>query len=168
MNFFGMGPMELAVILVIALIVFGPGKLPEIGAAIGRGIRDFRAATRELTSEFEETIREVQTTASEVEGTAREVGQTTQAAFAEAQETTRAAFTETRPDQAPAAATAPVRSDVPPVGTPGAPSPVSASPQQADGTVPALMPTKEDPLADLASVDTLLDGAVPAKKASAR
>lgn len=39
---FGLGAMELGVILVIALVIFGPGKLPELGGALGRGIRDFR------------------------------------------------------------------------------------------------------------------------------
>jgi sec-independent protein translocase protein TatA len=41
---FGMGAPELIVILVVALLIFGPGKLPEIGGALGRGIRDFRKA----------------------------------------------------------------------------------------------------------------------------
>jgi sec-independent protein translocase protein TatA len=41
---FGLGVPELIVILVVALIIFGPGKLPEIGSALGRGIRDFRKA----------------------------------------------------------------------------------------------------------------------------
>lgn len=36
---------ELVLILVIALIVFGPGKLPEVGKAIGRGLSEFRKAT---------------------------------------------------------------------------------------------------------------------------
>lgn len=39
---FGLGAPELIVILVIALVVFGPGRLPEIGGALGKGIRDFR------------------------------------------------------------------------------------------------------------------------------
>ncbi len=39
---FGIGAPELIVILVIALIVFGPGKLPEIGSALGKGLRDFK------------------------------------------------------------------------------------------------------------------------------
>lgn len=39
---FGLGATELIVILVIALVIFGPGKLPELGSALGRGIRDFR------------------------------------------------------------------------------------------------------------------------------
>jgi sec-independent protein translocase protein TatA len=41
---FGIGFPELIVILVIALVVFGPGKLPEFGTALGKGIRDFRRA----------------------------------------------------------------------------------------------------------------------------
>ena len=39
---FGLGVPELIVILVVALIIFGPGRLPEIGGALGRGIRDFK------------------------------------------------------------------------------------------------------------------------------
>jgi sec-independent protein translocase protein TatA len=41
---FGLGAPELIVILVVALLVFGPGRLPEIGGALGKGIRDFRKA----------------------------------------------------------------------------------------------------------------------------
>lgn len=41
---FGIGVPELVVILVIALVIFGPGKLPEIGSALGKGIRDFKKA----------------------------------------------------------------------------------------------------------------------------
>lgn len=41
---FGLGVPELIVIMVVALLVFGPGKLPEIGSALGKGIRDFRKA----------------------------------------------------------------------------------------------------------------------------
>jgi sec-independent protein translocase protein TatA len=36
------GPMELAIVLVIALIVLGPKKLPEVGRSIGRGMREFK------------------------------------------------------------------------------------------------------------------------------
>lgn len=52
MNFFGMGPMELFVIMAIALIVFGPGRMPEIGRNIGSAIREFRRASQELTDEL--------------------------------------------------------------------------------------------------------------------
>ncbi len=43
---FGLGFPELLVILVIILIMFGAGKLPEIGEGLGRGIRNFRKATK--------------------------------------------------------------------------------------------------------------------------
>ena len=44
---FGIGMPELIIILVIILIIFGAGKLPEIGSAIGRGIKNFKKATDE-------------------------------------------------------------------------------------------------------------------------
>jgi sec-independent protein translocase protein TatA len=48
-----MGPIgwpELVILLVVVLIVFGPGKLPDIGNAIGRGVREFRKASNDLES----------------------------------------------------------------------------------------------------------------------
>jgi TatA/E family protein of Tat protein translocase len=51
-----MGPIgwpELIILLIVVLIVFGPGKLPDIGNAIGRGVREFRKASNDL----EESIR---------------------------------------------------------------------------------------------------------------
>lgn len=44
------GPAELIVVLVIALLVFGPKKLPEIGRGIGSAIREFKRASRDLMS----------------------------------------------------------------------------------------------------------------------
>jgi len=44
---------ELIVILVIILIIFGAGKLPEIGGAIGKGIRNFKKASKEGEEETE-------------------------------------------------------------------------------------------------------------------
>jgi sec-independent protein translocase protein TatA len=37
------GPLEIGIVLVIALLVFGPKRLPELGAGLGRGIRDFKS-----------------------------------------------------------------------------------------------------------------------------
>jgi sec-independent protein translocase protein TatA len=39
---FGLGFQELLIILVIALVVFGPGKLPQVGSGLGKAIRDFK------------------------------------------------------------------------------------------------------------------------------
>ena len=43
----GIGTTELIIILVIILIIFGVGKLPEVGAGLGKGIREFRKAQKE-------------------------------------------------------------------------------------------------------------------------
>src|SRR5436309_5842290 len=67
MNILGMGPLEIVLIVVLALIVFGPAKLPEIMAQVGKAINDFRRATSELSEEFNKTIQsELQETRSVV------------------------------------------------------------------------------------------------------
>jgi Tat protein translocase TatB subunit len=52
LNFFGLSPGELFLILVVAMIVLGPEKLPETAGSIGKWIREFRRATQELTQQF--------------------------------------------------------------------------------------------------------------------
>jgi TatA/E family protein of Tat protein translocase len=47
MDFFGGHLPELIIVLVVILIIWGPGKLPDVGAAVGRGIREFRKASAE-------------------------------------------------------------------------------------------------------------------------
>ncbi len=42
------GPLELVIILVIALLILGPGKLPDVGAALGKSIREFRKAASDV------------------------------------------------------------------------------------------------------------------------
>ncbi len=46
---------EMLVILVVALVVFGPGKLPEIGKSLGKGIAEFKKASKDLTRTWEES-----------------------------------------------------------------------------------------------------------------
>ena len=59
-------PMHLLIILIIALVVFGPSKLPELGSSLGKGIREFR----KTTDEFRE-IKEDVASAVSLEPTSR-------------------------------------------------------------------------------------------------
>lgn len=55
---FNIGPMELIVILLLALIVFGPKRLPEIGRTVGKGLREFQKASRDIRGEIEDALEE--------------------------------------------------------------------------------------------------------------
>ena len=54
------GVPELIIIFVVALIVFGPRKLPELGKSLGKGLAEFRKASNELRSTFEEELRNIE------------------------------------------------------------------------------------------------------------
>ena len=71
---FGIGPTELIIILVIALIVIGPSKLPDLARALGKGMAEFKKATREikesldLDEDFEDVRKELVDTVSGLNG----------------------------------------------------------------------------------------------------
>jgi sec-independent protein translocase protein TatA len=52
--------MELAIVLVVALIIFGPKRLPELGRSLGKGIREFRQSVSHSGSDDDEPPRELQ------------------------------------------------------------------------------------------------------------
>ncbi|GLI36046.1 twin-arginine translocase TatA/TatE family subunit [Desulforhabdus amnigena] len=56
----GIGMPELIIILVIVLIIFGAGKLPEIGAGLGKGIRNFKKATTDTVEESNEKTEKIE------------------------------------------------------------------------------------------------------------
>ncbi|WP_084473917.1 Sec-independent protein translocase subunit TatA/TatB, partial [Deinococcus pimensis] len=55
---FGLGAPEILVILLIALVIFGPKKLPELGKSLGQGIREFRRGTNGLKEELESSFKD--------------------------------------------------------------------------------------------------------------
>lgn len=51
---FGLGTQELLIILVLVMIIFGAGKLPQVGGALGKGLRNFKKGVNESEEEIEE------------------------------------------------------------------------------------------------------------------
>ncbi len=60
MNVFGIGLPEMALIMALALLVFGPKKLPEIGRSLGKAIRGFQDASKEFESEFKKEAEQIE------------------------------------------------------------------------------------------------------------
>ncbi len=54
--FGNIGPWELILILIVALVVVGPGKLPEVAKSIGKGLNEFKRATSGVKKEFQDAI----------------------------------------------------------------------------------------------------------------
>ena len=62
------GPLELAIVLIIALVIFGPKRLPELGRSMGRGIREFRSSISGKGDEEEESSQPPQIEGAEKPG----------------------------------------------------------------------------------------------------
>ncbi|MCP3175891.1 twin-arginine translocase TatA/TatE family subunit [Desulfuromonas sp. KJ2020] len=56
---FGLGTQELLIILVLVLIIFGAGKLPQVGGALGKGLRNFKQGIKEGNGEQEEEKKKI-------------------------------------------------------------------------------------------------------------
>jgi TatA/E family protein of Tat protein translocase len=70
-----LGFSEMLIIFIVALLVFGPKKLPELGKSLGKGIREFRKATNELKSTWEDQVRDIQAPLDDVKKDINAVGQ---------------------------------------------------------------------------------------------
>ena len=64
---FGIGMPELLVILVVALVVLGPKRLPEVARSLGKGLAEFRRATSDVTDEMRKAKRSIEDEARAVE-----------------------------------------------------------------------------------------------------
>lgn len=60
MNIFGIGLPEMALITIVALLVFGPKKLPEIGRSVAKTLRSFQDASREFENEFKKEAANIE------------------------------------------------------------------------------------------------------------
>lgn len=65
MNIFGIGLPEMALIMMVALLVFGPKKLPEIGRSLGKAIKGFQDASKEFEDEFKKEAARIEKTVTE-------------------------------------------------------------------------------------------------------
>lgn len=65
MNFFNIGLPEMVLILTLALLVFGPKKLPEIGRSLGKAIRGFQQASKEFETEFKKEAERLEQTVNQ-------------------------------------------------------------------------------------------------------
>ena len=65
MNIFGIGLPEMALIMMVALLVFGPKKLPEIGRSLGKAIKGFQDASKEFEDEFKKEASRLEKTVAE-------------------------------------------------------------------------------------------------------
>lgn len=73
--FGSIGMPELIIIFIIALIIFGPRRLPELGRSLGRSIAEFRKASNELKSSLEEEIRLEETRSQPQQAAVTPIGQ---------------------------------------------------------------------------------------------
>lgn len=103
---FGIGMPELLVILVVALVVLGPNRLPEVARALGKGLAEFRRATSDINEELQKAQRAIEAEARAAEAERREAERKT-AAAAQAAASAQSAAAST-PTIAPPATAAPV------------------------------------------------------------
>lgn len=65
MNVFGIGLPEMGLIMIVALLVFGPKKLPEIGRSMGKALKGFQDASKEFETEFKKEAERIEKTVAE-------------------------------------------------------------------------------------------------------
>jgi sec-independent protein translocase protein TatB len=132
MNLFGVGPAEMIVILVVALIFVGPERLPKLAADLARTIREIRKYTGSLAAEFNEVVQELEKETQAETTEWKEIGQ----GLADVTKSVTDQLTGARSDASgsPAASAAPrpgpsVTLDTPPPANGASPGGSAATPQ---------------------------------------
>ena len=87
---FGIGMPELMVIMVVALVVLGPKRLPEIARALGKGLAEFRRATSDVNEELRKAQRAIEEEARAAETAARRAAAGLAQAYAQLESALRA------------------------------------------------------------------------------
>jgi sec-independent protein translocase protein TatB len=134
MEFFGVGPLELVVILVVALIFVGPERLPRLAADIARTIRDIRRYTGSIAAEFSQVLEEIEKETEDDRTQWKEIGEGLTGAAKSVSDAVRAARDEAegaRVVQSPKAPPAP------PEATEPARPDATAEPRAAESVAPA-------------------------------
>ena len=94
-----LGFQELLIIFVIALLVFGPKKLPELGKSLGKGLREFKRATEDLKSNWEDQMKEVEEPVKEAAKDLTEAGKDVKTEFYAPETSSPASATAPAPSQ---------------------------------------------------------------------
>ena len=105
---FGIGMPELMVIMVVALVVLGPKRLPEIARALGKGLAEFRRATSDINEELQKAQRAIEAEARAAEAERREAARKAAAPAAPAPQVATSGPAAEAAAAAPPAAEAPV------------------------------------------------------------
>lgn len=143
MGFLGLGAPEMLIIAVIALVIFGPNRLPEVAGQLGKVVRDIRRMTTELTSELEKNadLKDIKDAVQkELGGIQSQVNAATAAVNKEVKGATNAIN---------AATNTTVSTAKPATTTTTAAKPVTASSASSTTVVAKKVATKSDPLADV-------------------
>lgn len=168
MDILGIGPMELILILIVALMVFGPDRLPQIGAKLGRAMRDMRKATRAISDEINSTraaieapVKELAEPFKDVADAAKAAGAVATAARNPGQALRESVMRELNTAVKPETSAAKPADGENTIAPPGAADPLAPPAMPPTDPAPAALPPPGEPLAALPAPEEPL-AALPA------
>ena len=126
---FGIGFQEMLIILVVALIFFGPKRLPDLAKSLGKGIAEFKKASEEVRKGIEDAVKE-----ESVEEALKPPGDLS--AYGKAPGSVPAPSVPANPEPAPPTAVPPPAGGTPPDNAPMDPAPSTGAPATAESVAP--------------------------------